>query len=529
MVRKKPKEKDAFEVLGEVLTPPAAPKPSVKNDTWMPELTPAGLELFHANEKYILCWSEKGSGKTYAVLDKLVRHLYDNENGFAVIGVRTRSMANKGGAWDKLINEILPRWKSGLGLEYSDVRKDSQHNEYVWVENAFGGWSPVYLISCPNASQLTQRMPGFEASFIFWDELTQTDSEEYFKAPSIQIGRRHRVTSSQQYIAACNPAGPSHWVYKKWFEEAFNEKTQAWDPDFRQIYFPKEGNRFLKEGYVESLRKIYKNDPVGMARMVTGQWVEKPSGEALFADLFIPLVHVVKCDADGNPVPDERAMPRWDTPIVIGLDPGSVFNAFIFMQWVPVGQARKWLYFDEAVTIRKRVNYRDFVPVVMRKVKFWREVCAEASGRSVDQVNMPQIWISDNSAFNQYRAANGTVDALELERYYEQNRAKYNLEQIRIKECPKPAGSVISRVQLMQTALSQDEIIVSSGCPRMIAMLRGLEGDKGKEGEPMDVQKLMTPKRSDHVHTFDGATYPMLMATLRPTALIPGKAFDRAA
>ncbi len=513
--------KNAFEFLGDIIKPPPPPKP-VKDETWMPNLTKEQAELFDATELYILCWGEKGGAKTWGILTKMVRHLYDNQNAFAVIGVRVRSMANKGGAWDKLLGYILPEWKEGMGLHYSDVQKDSQHNEFVWIQNRFGSWSCVVLISAPFASQLRERMPGYEPSFVFWDELTQCDSEEYFQAPAIQIGRRPGVRDRQQYVAACNPKGPSHWVYKKWFVESFDEQKGEWDPDFRQIYFPVESNKAnLEPGYVDSLQKIYKNNPVEAARMLRGEWVDRPEGEALFREIFNVTIHVRPLNDEGQPDQRKRLMPVKDYPIVIGLDPGSVFNAFIFMQYLPMEDVRKWMIFDEAVTLRKRVNYRDFVPIIMRKVKFWREVTGSIDGQ------MKQIWISDNSAFNQFRAAQGSFDVMELEKIYEMSRTKYGLEPLKIKQCPKAPGSVVARVQLLQTLISQDQIVVSAGCPRVIAMLNNLEGTQPKPGEMMEPEKLLTPKRSDYVHTFDAMTYPMLMASVSPTALLPNTGTQR--
>jgi hypothetical protein len=181
------------------------------------------------------------------------------------------------------------------------------------------------------------------------------------------------------------------------------------------------------------------------------------------------------------------------------------------------------MFFDEAVTVKVRVNYRELVPIIQRKVQFWRQVAAARSGREIDRVNMPQVWISDNSAFNQYRPGgqNGSFDVLDLERIYESNRAKYGLEALKIKQCPKPPGSVVTRVQLMQNALGDGRVLVSSWCKRMIAMLNKLEGEGTPEGQPTDPEKLLTPKRSDYVHTFDASTYPMLMASIKPTALLP--------
>lgn len=517
---------NTWDEFGEAFAPPPPQKPP-KPKHWEPKLTVEQKELFYAQQKFILCWSEKGSGKTWGILHKVVDHLYNNQNALAIIGVRVRSMANKGGAWDKLTTFILPEWRKGIDLNYSDVQRDSQHNELIWVQNKFGTWCCVVLISCPNASQLKDRMPGYEPSLVFWDELTKCDSPEYFKAPAIQLGRRPGVKGVQQFIGACNPEGESHWVYQTWFKEPFDEVTAQKDTEFHDIYFPVQSNvSNLRKGYIDSLQKIYRHDPIGAARMIKGEWIDRPSGEALFADIFNIVLHVKPLNAHQQPDNNRRLEPQVDYPIIIGLDPGAVFNAFIFEQWLPIADERTWLIFDEAVTIRRRVNYRDFVPIIQRKVQFWRQVAAERSGRDILKVNMPQIWISDNSAFNQYRPGGqaGSFDVLDLERIYETNRAKYGLEPLKIRPCPKPPGSVITRVQLLQNALGDGRVLVSSWCSKVIAMMNKLEGTSTKDGEEPDPEALLTPKRSDYVHTFDGVTYPMLMASVKPTALVPASA-----
>ena len=462
------------------------------------------------------------SHNTWGILDKMVRHLYSNQNALAIIGVRVRSMANKGGAWDKLNTYILPEWRDGMGLNYSAIQKDTQHNEYLWVQNKFGSWSCVVLISSPNPGQLKERMPGYEPSFVFWDELTECNSDEYFKAPSIQLGRRPGVLDVQQFVGACNPKGPSHWVYKRWFEDPFDEVTGRWDPDFKSIYFPVSSNEEnLDPTYVAGLRKIYKNNPIEAARMIGGEWKDMPSGEALFRDIFIEAKHVAPLNDEHLPDQKHRIMPINGHPIIIGIDPGSVFNAFIFMQWLPIDGLQKWMVFDEAVVIRKRVNYRDFVPVIMRKVKFWREVVGLEQTES-GPIRMPQAWVSDNSAFNQYRPGGlqGSFDVMDLERIYKENQGKYALEAIKIRPCPKAAGSVLARVQMLQTIVSEDRILVSSCCPRVLAMFNQLEGAKPEEGEQPDPEKMLTPRRSDVKHTFDALSYPMLLASVNPTAFL---------
>jgi len=110
----------AFEDLGQWIDPPPPPPPIAGGrKKWRPRLTPTQQRLMDCTTRNILAWSEKFSGKTYACLMKLVRHCYDNKNALAVIVVKEKSMATKGGAWDKLQTEILPEWKKGLGLAFS--------------------------------------------------------------------------------------------------------------------------------------------------------------------------------------------------------------------------------------------------------------------------------------------------------------------------------------------------------------------------------------------------------------------------
>src|SRR5689334_7819747 len=103
---------DAFDLMGKMVKPPPPPDP-VTDREWFPRLTPAQEELYFSEAKYILAHSEKGSGKSVGCLHKLVKHCYLNENALAIIVVSVRSMANKGGAWSKLNEMVLPTWRDG--------------------------------------------------------------------------------------------------------------------------------------------------------------------------------------------------------------------------------------------------------------------------------------------------------------------------------------------------------------------------------------------------------------------------------
>jgi len=502
---------EAFDILGEMLRPPPPPK-KIKDETWAPSLTPTQQRLFDSTSKYILCWSEKGTGKSVGCVEKMVRHCYENQNAFGLILVSVKSMATKGGAWDKLIDMILPDWGQGMGLDYSDVKHDEQHNQMVWIANQYGGWSKIIVISSPHYEQLRSRIRGYEPSMVFVDELTSCDSPEYFESVAAQLGRCQHVTGPQQFLAACNPEGPSHWVYKKWWVDAFDSDTGEWDPDFENIYFPFDDNKENMEGYQDSLKKIYRHNPLELARMVRGEWIDRPTGESLFGGLYNPTVHVRPRNPDGEIDQRYRLMPDKDHAMIIGLDPGSVYNSFIFQQWLNIEDKMCWVTFDEIVITKKRISYERLVPLVMERIRWWR-----------NRVNseMPQVWISDVSAFNQYRAASGSYDVLEIERIYEANREniRFRLEPMKVKPAPSFNGSRVARVRTGQQLMAQDQIIISSGCPHVQKMFLQLEGKRPKPGEALDPEAAMTPVRSDVLHIWDAWSYPVLLASLNPTAL----------
>lgn len=537
-------DQEAFDKLAESLQPPPPPpKRKRKGKGWHPRLGPEQTRVFNSDARYILAHGEKGSGKTMGLLHKLVRHCYENQNALGLILVRVKAMATKGGAWDKLTTMILPTWRDGnrdkegnllddgLGIQYSEVKFDAQHNEFIWVENRFGGWSMIVLISAPHAHQLRERIRGYEPSFVVVDELTSCATDDYFVAVSAQVGRRPGIEGLQQYTAACNPEGPSHWVYKKWFVEPYDEATDTWDPDFAKFHIPIAENREnLPDGYIENLEKIYRGDPVERARMMRGEWIDRPSGDAIFKDVWIPELAIKP-----HPKSEEVLLPLAGYPIVVGMDPGSANNAFPMLQYIPLETGEfGWMQFDEIVTIRKRIRYDVLVPILLRRLQYWTELVRDTEtmeeryrrvtpylerGETAPLLRVPIVYISDNSAFNQFRAASGSYDVLDIQKIADRWTPKLGLERMKVRQAPKFRGSVAARVRLMMDLLGQERFIVSPRCVHTIEMFNKLESEGVKPGKPFDPELALTPKRSDHLHVFDAITYPVLTQSIQPGLL----------
>lgn len=499
-----------FEALGEFIAPPAAPARGPKKRAWRPTLNPTQQKLWDCKGQFILCWSEKFSGKTYGCLQVVMRHCYRNRNALGIILTVTGNMATDGGSWHKLLTEIIPQWEDGKGIK-TKTGVDKQHNPFVWVLNRYNEWSMIKAISCQNPDQLWERFRGREPSIVLFDEATAGSSDEYFKAVAAQLGRRPLVEDVQQYLAATNPDDPDHWVHRTWFGLLGDGSDVG--PEYVNIYFPRDENAVnVGTTYFKQLDRIYSNDETQAAWFIEGEWRPRPSGDALFRDLYQPAIHVRPLTNDGNPDPQKRLAFHPNFPMIVGLDPGSVYNAFVFQQFLPIDGKQKWAIIDEIVTMRRRISYEVLIPAVMRRMRWWMDQAGK---------DIPFAWISDSSAFNQFRAAGGSYDVLEIERIFEQHRARYKLKPLKVRAAPKFNGSIVARTRLGQNMLGDEQVIISSACRVVQKMFEKLECKKQNPLEPIDPDAMLTPRRSDYVHTWDAVSYVWLAASYNPTSLMP--------
>ena len=268
---------------------------------YRPILGEAQAALYDSQAKFILAYGERYSGKSHINAHKLVRHLWRNFNALAVILVGVKNQAMKGGIWEKLQTMILPEWAEGQGLEFSEEKRDDQKNPFLEVTNRFGGWSRVVLVSAPIGEMLRKRIRGYEASFIFVEELTTLDGSVFFDAVTQQVGRKLGIDDVQQYVAATNPEGPSHWVYQRWFVTPLDPETGEYNPDYAKFHLPSAENpirfsanereRKLFDEYMRTVADACANDEIEADRMLHGKWVDRPSGEAIFKDYYLPSLH----------------------------------------------------------------------------------------------------------------------------------------------------------------------------------------------------------------------------------------------
>jgi hypothetical protein len=498
---KKGSTKRLLEQFADVQQEPEADLPD-----WEPSLSGTQKKIFDSQAKYILAYGERGTGKTYVSGGhKLVRHAYENFNALCLIVVGVRSQATMGGVWHKLLTEICPLWQDGLDIHITDERQDTQKNLYMDVENRYGGYSRIVLISVPYGAFIKDRIKGFEPSYVFVDELTNLDTPDYFTAVVQQLGRRPGIATPQQYVAACNPDGPSHWVYKRFFEQPL--ATGKWNEDYAKFHVPiSENVDNLPKGYYERVLEAVSNDPIEEARMIRGEWVDRPLGAAIFKPYFIDSIHMRGDKKKG-------IIPLPDYPIVVGWDPGAVNNAIIFEQIIPAADKTVWIVFDEVVHVNEHIPYTQLVVEIMRRMRYWNRVTDS---------DLTYIHISDNSAFNQYRAATGSYDVRDIEAISRGKADNFELDPIRMKAAPKFSGSVESRVRLTIAKLQKEELLISAPCKNVRKVFFNLISEK--EGRTYDPTRAFKPRRSTYLHAFDAMTYPFLYYDAGPSRIHSSRA-----
>jgi PBSX family phage terminase large subunit len=480
---------------------------------WSPPMGKTGEQIFHCEKKFVLAHGERGSGKTFAVLHKIVKHLYDNDGAMACITVVTRSSAILGGAWTKF-QKVLHIWQDGLGLEGEGkkgefmFKMDDGRNRYVWIKNCHGGWSMAFLKSLQHAEHIKERVKGMEFSIFFFDELTETDDERYFTDTIQQLGRLPGI-SPQQFIGACNPSdeGEDHWVHKRFFQgfDDPNDAVPKRSIDYAVYHVPMSENSFMdrRDDYVRTVMEACRNDPTAYDRLILGKWVKRPTGKGLFAPYFSRALHV-----RGDMAKRTFIIPRGSS-IDIGYDIGSANTSITFEERIYTKQGELYSWFDEIVLVEKYIPIPQVAPMLLNRMNYW-------CGRTGRKLHFNHI--ADSASFDQMRP-DGSYDARKLEqevakevkehpeRYphlqhliYDEEK-NFRLHPIRLRACEKPPGSRSARVRMTISRLQANLLVLSARCTRHIEMLEQLEQDPDKPYEPK--------KNTRFGHPFDSGTYPI--------------------
>lgn len=454
-------------------------------DNWtLPLNATQRLALYNKRSKYVLLAGERGSGKTFGAVHMLVDHCFNEPNALAIILTEVTTQAQEGGAWSKLCDEVLPIWRDEIGLEHSEPSAmASSRKPYLWIANRWGKSSRVLGISLPVDSNVRDRVKGMEPSFMLIDEAQTLRSDVYFTALVQQVGRRGGIIGLQRLIYCCNPDGPSHWLYKRFFVIPYDDEGKR-NQDYATYHVPiKENLSHLPPDYYDRVIEATRGDPVEEARMLRGEWIDRPTGRSIFADCFSVLTHV-KGDASRG----QGVLPLPGFMVVMGYDLGPAHSSIHFLQCLPIEEKNVWIVFDEVNTVGKRLPYAKVVPMILARMNYWNKYYANP---------FRYDHISDESAFSQIRP-DGSFDHKAVE--------DLSAGRIKMRPAPKARGSVVQRTRMMMELLQSEEIIVSATCIKTINMFRFIESKRQRDYDP---EGGLRPRPSQHVHVLDSLTYPI--------------------
>lgn len=473
---------------------------------WRPKLNPIQKVAHESKAIYKLYYGERGSGKSHLGVQEIVDYCYRNPDSLAFIILKEFAMGTEGGAWNKLMQDVLPEWQQGLGIQFTEQKYDMQTKKpFIWMSNRHGGWSMIMLASLPVAHQVEGKIRGREPDVVLVDEAQTLETDTYFTSLVMQLGRKKKAGGEpSKIIFCCNPEGPSHWLYKRFFEEPVNEETGEWDKRYAHFHIPVSDNiPNLAPGYYENyVLPAVKNDPIAKARLVDGDWVDRPEGDSLFEGVWSELF------IKGNATRNEGLLPVVPHPMIVSYDLGGAHSSIHFLQIVPTLDKIYRLCIDELDFVGQYTPYAKSIPMVIQRMLYWEE-----------KMKFQFQWthVSDSSAFNMYRAEKGSYDVWDVEKISRDYVQRNNLAErfiIRMKECPKGEFSIEARVRLVTDSLVSGSTYISATCRRTREMFMRL---------PHDPKDRLKPKpKTRYVHTFDSFSYGFFYYSTRRTE-VPGQ------
>lgn len=495
--------------------PPDNPPPPTSPDGWAPKLNPTQQKVFDDRAAHILMYGEKYSGKGIGGLMSLIRHCYEEEDALALMFAPALRTGNEGvmadlvwaldiwknGNWvDK---KMEARLDSGMGLEYTQPSMDPKTKDTVlYIGNQWNGWGKVMLVSIPYGAVVEKRMRGMSPSFVYIDEITKLDGREYFTYIALQIGRKRGIRGPQQYLASCNPEGPSHWLYKIFFVDCIDKETGARKPRYSVYHIPSSENEHnAPDDYLEKVKEVCV-DEFDYRRLVLGEWVDRPSGEAIFRDYFVPEIHVRPTLGTDEHRRGYGLMPTAGFPILMGWDMGPANFCIAFMQMVVVlGGIVKWKVFSEFNRVGMKSPDTVVLPMILRMMDYWQTKLGSQA---------KFIHLAETAAFTIMRP-DGSYDARRIQEL-SKNRIRFR------RAIPEGMGkhSVPGRVTLIRSLFLDETLFISAACPKTIESCRLLESEKVAEGK-YDPNKGLMPQRSIYIHPFDAMSYPPFAFSVNPT------------
>lgn len=498
---------------------------------WYPDLFDRQLEVFNNYTRALLVCGPRLSGKTIAVLHKIIRHLWETPDARVAMFSKTMKNSKDGGPWSKITKEIIKEWiDAKIGLRFTTTdgsgkpgpKVDGQtRTPFFRIRNMYGGESECMLFSLDYDHDVESKLKEMEFSMIYFSELSKFESPKLLSISLLSLRMKHLRFEQQQWIADTNPSdeGESSWIYRTWYreknwtyeeyvknntEEGLAVQSQEDFYEYQQslglIEIMLTENPMLSKAQVREAKMACGTD-IGMyARLIEGKWIYGDGDKSRhFRGVFLPAVHVVGNAESENEDDWIYANPRPTSfELISGWDLGDTNHAAGLVDRNYVNNKSCFTVIDELVALGEPVSIETFSEGFMEMVQFLEEtflpkVVGPNGEMIAGRYDLERAW-SDRSSIEKYQATGDTYPYLIVH--------SVSAGRIFLRGVPKAQGSVRVRVQLMRQLLAQKRIQVSAHCKHVIAMLKNLK--KGRT-------PLTYVVPDEHKHTFDWLTYLLLM------------------
>ena len=277
-------------------------------------------KFVNSKKRYILNSGGVGSGKTYSIVVRAIKLMYDYPGIFGLIGAQTYPLLR-----DTTLREFLtvlpPSW----------ITSYNKSNQHFVLKNG----SEVIFRSFDDPNKLKSLNLGFAAI----EEMTDV-GEETFK----MLRTRMRQDKTPGCIfGATNPGTFGNWVYRYFIEDG--GKLQSSEI----IYSISADNFYLPSAYLDDLGHMKTSNPEYYQRMVMGKW-----------GLLEGVIYSLPVEQRLTEMPKKKLMHRW----IAGLDFGFTHPTAMVIIGV---REEKYYVYDEIY--QHKLTGSDITKLVKEKMQ----------------------------------------------------------------------------------------------------------------------------------------------------------------
>lgn len=512
-------------------------------DPWRPSMFMRQFDVFNVGitlppvgdidlTPCVLVCGPRFTGKTIAIVNRIIRHLWETQGARAAVFSKTIKVAKDGGIWEDILDGMR-EWlaagivgKTGQRFEYTSKdargnagpRLDSQTRTISFkIRNWHGGESELKLFSLEHDHEVEAKVKSTRFSLMWFSELSLYQDRQVFSVSRKQLRMKHLKPWQHLWIADTNPHedGEGHWIYQQWyvdrirtedsfrtelqrlpaikrlaadkFEEAVRKKL-AYRKALKLIEIFLDDNTFLDEGQRLALEEEESVDPGQFARNVEGKWVRGHGNVGKhFSGLFFEDLHVIGSE-DSN-VGDSIDILPSTMQMITSWDTGDINHSAHILERRLINERSYWMIHDECISIGERLSTPDFAREMLERIQ-------NIEGHYTRKFDWTHY--SDSSADIWRSFGEGSTGAMEIE------SATGGL--VKLEMVLKPKHSVRSRVKLLKLLLKQNRIFVAKRCRATMEMFYNCS--KGKAETEYVIE-------NEHKHPFDSLTYAIYMEALK--------------